>query len=79
MFSISFLPDYVQEEFQFAFHIYFILPGGHKPMNTFSDIPGQPVLSQVIWSNGEGPTVAVRNNQCFLVENGQESHRQEME
>ena len=48
-------------------------------MHPLRDVPGQPVLPQVIRPDGEGPAVAVRHDERLLMQDGQEPEREEVE
>ena len=48
-------------------------------MYAFRDVPGQPVLPQIVGPDRKCPAVAVGDDPGLLVENGKEPQREEVE
>ena len=39
-----------------------LIPPGHQTVDVLRDVPGQPVLPDVVGADGEGPVVGVRDD-----------------
>ncbi len=48
-------------------------------MYVLGDVPGQPVLPEVVGPDGEGVAVAVRDDERLLVQHREEARRQEVQ